>query len=280
MQNLNVYCLSTYSDHFSLFKKLGYVPVGLGKRQFNNDWLRDDTGDNISFKNPYYSEFTFHYWFWKNLIKKIPNETWIGFCAYRRFWSNNDNLNSYEIDNVINIYNFEQHALKERNIKWSSYESILGEEITLCNMKLLKIIKNGGISSIIQNYKSFASRKMSIKFHFDIFHGVGSIEKAISLLDKNEQNDFYKFVTTRNSFNRGNMFICKSKNIINEFYFSLFKWLFDCEKIFGFDKTEYGKIRIYAFLGERYMSYWFRKYTKFKEWPIFFLDTQKNVKQR
>jgi hypothetical protein len=280
MQNLNIYCLSTYSDHFNLFKKLGYIPVGLGKTQFNNNWLRDHTGDNISFKNPYYSEFTFHYWFWKNLINKIPNETWIGFCAYRRFWANNNNLNSYEIDNVINIYNFEQHALKEINIEWGTYESILGEEIILNNMKLLKIIKNGGISSIIQNYRSFASSKMNIKFHFDIFHGVGNIEKAISLLEKNEQNDFYKFVTSRNSFNRGNMFICKSKNIINEFYSSLFKWLFDCEKIFGFDKNEYGKIRIYAFLGERYMSYWFRKYTKFKEWPIFFLDTQKNVKHR
>jgi hypothetical protein len=276
MNNLNIYCLSIYPVQFNLFKKLKYIPVGLGKNNFSDDWLKDNTGNNISIKNPYYSEFTFHYWFWKNLIHTIPSNAWIGFCAYRRFWSNNDNLHSDEIDKIINIKNFEQYALKEIKTNWNNYEVILGEEIKLNRIKLIKIIKNGGIKSIINNYKPFISGEMNIKFQFDIFHGSGNIEKAINILDKNEQNDFYKFVINESSFNRGNMFICKSKDIINKFYTSLFKWLFDCEKIFGFNETDYGKKRIYAFLGERYMSYWFKKYTIFKEWPIFFFDTKKN----
>lgn len=276
MNNLNIYCLSIYPVQFNLFKKLKYIPVGLGKNNFSDDWLKDNTGNNISIKNPYYSEFTFHYWFWKNLIHTIPSNAWIGFCAYRRFWSNNDNLRSDEIDKIINIKNFEQYALKEIKTNWNNYEVILGEEIKLNRIKLIKIIKNGGIKSIINNYKPFISGEMNIKFQFDIFHGSGNIEKAINILDKNEQNDFYNFVINESSFNRGNMFICKSKDIINKFYTSLFKWLFDCEKIFGFNETDYGKKRIYAFLGERYMSYWFKKYTIFKEWPIFFFDTKKN----
>lgn len=276
MNSLNIYCLSIYPVQFNLFKKLKYIPVGLGKNNFSDGWLKDNTGNNISIKNPYYSEFSFHYWFWKNLIHTIPDNAWIGFCAYRRFWSNNDNLRSEEIDKIINIKNFEQYALKEIKTNWNNYEVILGEEITLSRIKLIKIIKNGGIKSIINNYKPFISGEMNIKFQFDIFHGSGNIEKAINILDKNEQNDFYKFVINESSFNRGNMFICKSKDIINKFYTSLFKWLFDCEKIFGFNETDYGKKRIYAFLGERYMSYWFKKYTIFKEWPIFFFDTKKN----
>ena len=276
MNSLNIYCLSIYPVQFNLFKKLKYIPVGLGKNNFSDGWLKDNTGNNISIKNPYYSEFTFHYWFWKNLIHTIPDNAWIGFCAYRRFWSNNDNLRSEEIDKIINIKNFEQYALKEIKTNWNNYEVILGEEIKLSRIKLIKIIKNGGIKSIINNYKPFISGEMNIKFQFDIFHGSGNIEKAINILDKNEQNDFYKFVINESSFNRGNMFICKSKDIINKFYTSLFKWLFDCEKIFGFNETDYGKKRIYAFLGERYMSYWFKKYTIFKEWPIFFFDTKKN----
>lgn len=276
MNSLNIYCLSIYPVQFNLFKKLKYIPVGLGKNNFSDGWLKDNTGNNISKKNPYYSEFTFHYWFWKNLIHTIPDNAWIGFCAYRRFWSNNDNLRSEEIDKIVNIKNFEQYALKEIKTSWNNYEVILGEEIKLNRIKLIKIIKNGGIKSIINNYKPFISGEMNIKFQFDIFHGSGNIEKAINILDKNEQNDFYKFVINESSFNRGNMFICKSKYIINKFYTSLFKWLFDCEKIFGFNETDYGKKRIYAFLGERYMSYWFKKYTIFKEWPIFFFDTKKN----
>jgi hypothetical protein len=105
MNNLNIYCLSIYPVQFNLFKKLKYIPVGLGKNNFSDDWLKDNTGNNISIKNPYYSEFTFHYWFWKNLIHTIPSNAWIGFCAYRRFWSNNDNLHSDEIDKIINIKN-------------------------------------------------------------------------------------------------------------------------------------------------------------------------------
>ena len=45
-----------------------------------------------------------------------------------------------------------------------------------------------------------------------------------------------------------------------------------CEKEFGFDDKTYGKVRIYGFLAERFMPYWFRKNSKFLEWPIVFND--------
>ena len=34
-------------------------------------------------------EIISYYWFWKKKIKKIEDDDWIGFCAYRRFWFNN-----------------------------------------------------------------------------------------------------------------------------------------------------------------------------------------------
>ena len=36
------------------------------------------------------------------------------------------------------------------------------------------------------------------------------------------------------------------------------------------------KKRIYAFLAERYLSYWFNKYANVLTWPIFFYDTNVN----
>ena len=71
------------------------------------------------------------------------------------------------------------------------------------------------------------------------------------------------------------MFVCKSKKIIAKYYESLFPWLEKCEKVFGFDLKGYGMTRIYAFLGERYLSYWFTKYTKHLLWPVIFYDTNK-----
>jgi hypothetical protein len=69
------------------------------------------------------------------------------------------------------------------------------------------------------------------------------------------------------------MLICKSKKILISYYESVFPWLERCEKIFGFKNLDsYGLRRIYGFLAERYMSYWFQKYTKIKLMPIYFKD--------
>ena len=68
------------------------------------------------------------------------------------------------------------------------------------------------------------------------------------------------------------MFICKSNLILKKYYNSIFPWLERCEKNFGFNLEGYGLRRIYAFLAERYMSYWFKKYTKYTTLPIIFKD--------
>ena len=78
MQNLKMFSLCLFPRHYSIIKKFNYIPVGLGKSNFDDNWLRDNTGENISEKNPYYGEYTFHYWLWKNHIDEIENETLIG----------------------------------------------------------------------------------------------------------------------------------------------------------------------------------------------------------
>ena len=98
---------------------------------------------------------------------------------------------------------------------------------------------------------------------------------AIDLLEEKDRKDFKIFVNENNSYNQGNMFICRSKEIMNDYYITIFDWLNKCENLFGFDKKSYGTTRIYAFLAERFLPYWFNKYTKTKEWPIAFYDTTK-----
>jgi len=275
MKNLSMFCLSLYPEHLSNLKKINYIPVGLGKNNFNNDWLKDNTKQNISNKNKYYGEYTFHYWFWKNMIDDISDKNWIGFCAYRRYWANNNNLKSDELNKVINNNNFREYVLQDVKNDWSNHETILVEKIPFGKIKLSKIIKNGGIRSILRNLKSFITNQTTVKFHFDIFHGIEKIDKAIDLLEMKERNDFRIFINNE-SFNKENMFICRSKKIIKEYYNSVFPWLERCENIFGFNLSSWNEIRIYAFLAERYLSYWFNKYTRVKEWPIFFYDTNKN----
>jgi len=275
MKNISMFCLSLYGEHLNNLKKINYIPVGLGENNFNNEWLRDNTKQNISNKNKYYGEYTFHYWFWKNMIDEISDKNWIGFCAYRRYWANHNNMKSNELNKIINNQNFREHVLQDVKNDWYNYETILGERIPFGKIKLSKIIKNGGIKSILRNLNSFIKNQTTVKFHFDIFHGNEKIDKAIDLLEMKERSDFRIFINNQ-SFNKENMFICRSKKIIKEYYNSVFPWLQRCENIFGFNLNAWHEIRIYAFLAERYLSYWFNKYTSVKEWPIFFYDTKKN----
>ena len=110
-------------------------------------------------------------------------------------------------------------------------------------------------------------------------HGENNLNKAIDLLDNENKEDFRKFVNREISFHPQNMFICKSKKILKNYYDDLFPWLEKCEDMFGFEKLEgYGQIRIYTFLAERFLGYWFKKNTKSATMPIIFYDIRKDIK--
>jgi hypothetical protein len=65
MNNFSMYCLSGNDEDYKKIKSLGYIPVGLGNGIINKKWIKDNTKKNISNKNDYYAEYTFHYWLWK-----------------------------------------------------------------------------------------------------------------------------------------------------------------------------------------------------------------------
>ncbi len=266
MKNLKIYCISLNPLHIDIIKKLGYVPVGLGKSFFSSEWTNDKTEDNIAFKNPYYGEYTFHYWLWKN--KKIKFDGWIGFCQYRKFWKK-----KYSNIEISNFNKLESEILTEVPEHLLKYDSIIGEKILINQFRFSKFIKHNLKTMIVDPSLFFNENKRNIKFHFDMMHGKGNLEKAIKLLPSVNKNDFNDYVNTEVSFHPHNMFICKNKEILFSYYESLFPWLSDCEKIFGFKNLKgFGLQRIYGFLAERYMSFWFKKHTKYIELPIEFKD--------
>ena len=270
MNNLAMFCLSMESKHLNTIKDFNYLPVGLGDGNFSNKWFLDNKGENISQKNKHYGEYTFHYWLWKNYLDKI-NEDWIGFCQYRKFWSAEaKDLLPNSLDKLKPI------ILKKIPDSYENFDVILGEESSVRKLKVMKFLKRGLKLLIKQpSYLSnlFNENKRNIKFHFDMWHGSAYIEKSIQLLDKENRNDFNTFINTKTSFNPHNMFICKSKKIIEDYYATVFPWLTRCEDEFGFENLSgYGQTRIYGFLAERFMSYWFKKNTNYKTMPIVFYD--------
>jgi hypothetical protein len=264
-KNLDMFCISLNPEHLNFIKELNYIPVGLGKKKFNSSWITDKAHREISEKNDFYGEYTFHYKLWKNNEIKLNN--WVGFCQYRKFWVNKEIFNkdiSFDELKSVTITEIPEHI--------STYDSIIGQNLFINQFRISKFIKKR-LKKLIFEPKLLFSKNRTIKFHFDMMHGEGNLEKAISVLDISEKNDFNDFVNREVSFNPHNMFICKDKNILFSYYDSLFPWLERCERIFGFENLEgYGLKRIYGFLAERYMSYWFKKYTKYYLMNICFKD--------
>ena len=172
-----MYCLCLHNEVLPIIKKLNYIPVGLGSNNFSSEWIKDNTLENISKKNKYYSEYTFHYWFWKNVLPKIENNKWIGFCAYREYWGNKNKItNDSKIEDIV---------IKKIPDEWNKYDTIIGEHLYINNLKLSKLIKHG-LWSLIRNPLAILKSKRSIRFHFDMWHGNGNLDKAINLLEVEE----------------------------------------------------------------------------------------------
>jgi hypothetical protein len=266
MNNLKIYCISLNPLHKELIDKLGYTPVGLGDKVFSNSWIQDKSKINISSKNKYYGEYTFHYWLWKN--DQINIDGWIGFCQYRKFWKK-----EFTNQNISDFNSLENIVLTEIPKDLEKYDAIITENQFINQFRFSKFIKHNLKKMLLNPDLIFNKNKRTIKFHFDMMHGDGNLDKAIQLLNVKEKKDFNDFVNNEVSFNSQNMFICKNKEILFSYYESLFPWLENCEKIFGFNNLKsYGLQRIYGFLAERYMSYWFKKYTKYTTLPIQFKD--------
>ena len=267
MNNLTIYCLCLHDELLEKVKKINYQPVALGENNFQKGWIRDNQDINISKKNKFYGEYSFHYWLWKNEIINQNENDWVGFSTYRRFWLNEKEISKSE-------KSFKEKILQKVPKDWNNYDVILADKMNLDQIRLLKILKYGKLA-LINNPKAIFKKGRNIKFQFDMFHGNGVIEKAINVLNKNDKEDFRFYITKNQSFNPFNMFICKSKKLTNQYYKTIFEWIENCEKIFGFNLKGYGQVRLYAFLAERFMPFWFNKYAKCLEWPIIFNDLRK-----
>ncbi len=265
MDNLSIYCMCLEDSYLNKVKELNYIPVGLKNNNFSEEWLRDNTLENIAEKNSFYGEYTFYYWYWKNRLKFKKKDEWVGFCSYRELWGQHKNIKNKKSVNSL---------LKNKPDEWEKYEAIIGEHTFLERPKIIKLLKDGKIA-MLRNFKELFNKKISIRFQFDLFHGNGNLDKAVELLPTKDKNDFFNFVKNNVSFNQGNMFISKSPEIIDSYFSEVFEWLKKCESIFGFDLKGYNQIRMYTFLAERFLPYWFKKYTKSLEWPVVYCDINK-----
>ena len=101
MSIVRIYCMA-----HKKYEKLNndiYIPLQVGAALHNSlGYHSDNTGDNISERNPYYSELTGLYWLYKN----DSDCDITGLCHYRRYFINerNEVLLKEDIEHILNEY--------------------------------------------------------------------------------------------------------------------------------------------------------------------------------
>ena len=268
--NLKIYCIS--QKYIKEMDKLNLNIIGSGghKRKFPKNWLNDSMGQkHISKKNFNYGTLTSIYWIWKNHIKYLKQDDYIGICHYRRFWLKKNH------DKKIGLNNLKKNLLTNIPYKYNKFDAFVCSPQSLKGYKLSKLIKKGKRSILKDPRIIFDKKKHTINLHFNIFHLYDGLENSIKFLNRNDKEDFLKYVRSETKFFPLSIFILKKK-FFSKLCLSTFSWLKKCEKIFDKNKLKgYGEIRIFDFLAERYFSFWISKYCKYKIWPYCLIDTRK-----
>ena len=233
--------------HFN-YKSLpnGYVPllVGANKNANPDNFITDNTGDDISDKNISYCEETGLYWIIKNTTDKN-----IGISHYRRYFANFKNRKSMLLSVLLKgkVKPISTEALD--NFLKSGYTWIVSEQ------------EAGGPGSIWSQ--------------FELNHNINDLkitEKVISNLYPEYLFDFKQVIKQSQTGSFYNMFYT-SREEAEAYSEWLFNILFEVEKQTDITNYDSYQKRLYGFLAERLMNVWLHhRKARIKYLPVFDLS--------
>lgn len=196
-----------------------YLPLHVGaKGKEKLGYITDDTGNNISEKNPYFCELTGIYWAWKNL-----NSDYIGLAHYRRHFASRT-INKADLFNSV-------LSIEETN------ELLKNNDIIVPKLR----------KYYIENLYSHYEHTMYIE-PLDI---TGKIIEEKYPEYKKEFNKLHK----RTGAHMFNMFIMK-KDKFDEYCKWLFDILFELEKRVDNSKYDSFHARFYGRVSELLLDVW------------------------
>ena len=197
-----------------------YLPLQVGAEGKEKlGYEVDNSGDNISAKNPYFCELTGLYWAWKNL-----DVNYIGLVHYRRHFATKEKISSKKrIDKVLNA--------KE-----------VGQILEVTDVILPKK-RNYYIENLYSHYE-----------HTMYIEPLEITRKIIEEKYPNYLTEFDK-LHKRTSAHMFNMFIMK-KDILNDYCTWLFDILFELEKRVDKEKYDTFHSRFFGRVSELLLDVW------------------------
>lgn len=244
-----------------------YIHIWAGKNGAANQkgFIGDDTGENISDKNKYYSELTGLYWVWKNMKSDI-----IGSCHYRRYFTTSKIPLSYKLKQLlyypVGILKKRRGLIYTLNLKYWKSKIISKSEV-------LNILKS--YDAILPVRKKF---KYSVEEHYRRYHNIDDLVIIEKILNEDYPDyiESYKAVLESNTMFANNMFILKW-DMFDEMMKWLFSLLFKFEKEIKFEDYKDYQERIMGFLSERLITVWiYHNKIKYRELSLIYFKKLKS----
>ncbi|WGN90542.1 DUF4422 domain-containing protein [Ligilactobacillus faecis] len=240
-----MYVMTHKENSYKLPEGYSNLLVGATSNRVNlkgvDNYLYDDTEENISQKNKNYCELTGMYWIWKNSDKKN-----VGVSHYRRYFSDKSKLTEYAEALFKGWVNPVKIARLDKYLEENDW--IVPEKIAL----------EDGEKDLYENY---------VNFHYE--KDLVTTRDVISEIYP-EYTATFDRVLAGNEFSQFNM-CYTSKEEFDKYC----QWLFDIleEVEIRVDIKDYDdyQARIYGFLSERLFNVWLQHdpQKKIKYLPVF-----------
>ena len=222
-----------------------YLPIQAGAAgKPDLGYIRDDTGDNISQKNPNFCELTAIYWAWKNLKAE-----YVGLVHYRRYFSHSQ-------------WAITTKAKRSQILHRRDYESILHH---------FPVIVPGKRRYYIETTQS----------QYEHAHYAKDLQRVKSLIAQQCSAYMPAFETVMNRTwgHRFNMFVMR-----RDYYDAYCTWLFDLlfrlEIQLDISQYDIYQARVYGFIAERLLDVWLETNTvSYWEQKVSFLEPQNWLKK-
>ena len=212
-----------------------YLPVQVGAEGKKDlGYQKDNIGNNISKKNPFFCELTGLYWAWKNL-----KADYIGLAHYRRHFSLSNWFTRMFRKNKVSI-------LSKKELK----------ELLKKNDVILPTKRRYYIETLYNHYKH--------TMHIE------TLDETRKIIEKKYPRYLKEFdrLHKRTSMHAFNMMIMK-KDILDDYCEWLFDILFELEKRIDVSKYDDFHKRFYGRISERLLDvYLYTNNIKFKEIPF------------
>ncbi|MCR4908584.1 MAG: DUF4422 domain-containing protein [Lachnospiraceae bacterium] len=216
-KKIGVYVVTHRPYH--LFENEYYLPLCVGDRYRNENWLSEKDGDNISRLNEKINECTGLYWIWKNSDKEI-----VGLSHYRRYFYRNS-VECY--DNLLD------GATIERLLE--AYDIILPRSEKFVEPVVYDQLKIPLEQSVLDE-------------------GMRILREAIGK-HQPEYLRFFDSVLHGHAIYLCNMFVTR-KEILDRYCEWLFSFLIEAAEKTDISRYEGPDRRIMGFLAERMMTVW------------------------